>query len=133
LQPTGRCAKESLQQFGAKKSAPVEPTDFQELNNDQRREKVNTEQRFAAWQEAKARSNSYRGSLVWHQSAGENYLMRSYYDFANVRRQKVEGKRSPAIEKLKADWDVTREAADARQKHCENFWSARPPSTGRCV
>jgi hypothetical protein len=87
--------------------------EFQELNNDQRRERVNTQQRYAAWREAKARAEGYRGSLVWHEMKGEEYLVRSYYDAAGVRRQKSEGRRSPGTETLKADWDRARaEAAD---------------------
>jgi hypothetical protein len=101
----------------------VGPIDFQELNNDQRREKVNTEQRFAAWREAKTRAKSYRGSLVWHDSKGETYLTRSYYDSANVRRQKVEGKRSPETETLKAAWDTARLAAEARDKQLREVLS----------
>jgi len=90
--------------------------DFKELNNDQRREKVNTDQRFEAWREARRRASGYRGSLVWHEAKGEEYLTRSYYDSAGVRRQKVEGKRAPETEKLRADWHAAREEAQAREK-----------------
>ncbi len=86
---------------------------FQELDNDQRRERVNTQQRYTAWRDVKARAQSYRGSLVWHEMKGNEYLVRSYYDASGNRRQKSEGKRSPEMEKLKADWERARaEAAD---------------------
>jgi hypothetical protein len=98
-------------------------TDFIDLNNDQRREKVNSDQRFAALQQARQKANSYRGSLVWHTVNGAEHLMRSYYDASGTRRQKVEGRRSEATEKQKADWDYARasaqEALAARQEQME--------------
>lgn len=87
---------------------------FQEFNNDQRREKVNSDQRFAVWREAKARAASYRGSLVWQEVKGEQYLVRSYYDASGNRRQKSEGRRSPETEKRKADWERARGEAKHR-------------------
>jgi hypothetical protein len=87
---------------------------FQELNNDQRREKVNSDQRFVAWREAKSRAESYRGSLVWQEVKGEQYLVRSYYDAAGNRRQKSEGRRSPETERKKADWERARQEAKDR-------------------
>lgn len=89
---------------------------FQELDNDQRRERVNTQQRYAVWREAKARAESYRGSLVWHVMKGEEYLVRSYYDASGNRRQKSEGRRGPEMEKLKADWNRARAEATDRLK-----------------
>ncbi len=89
---------------------------FQELNNDQRREKVNSDQRFAAWRDAKARAESYRGSLVWQEVKGEQYLVRSHYDASGNRRQKSEGRRSPEMERKKADWERARVEAKDRFK-----------------
>jgi hypothetical protein len=89
---------------------------FQELDNDQRRERVNTQQRYTAWREAKARVQGYRGSLVWHAMKGDEYLVRSYYDSTGNRRQKSEGKRGPETERLKADWDRGRGEAAERLK-----------------
>lgn len=88
--------------------------DFQELDNDQRREKVNSDQRFAAWTAAKARASSYRGSLVWQEVKGWDYLARSYYDGSGHRRQKSEGRRGPETEQMKADWERAR--AEARER-----------------
>ncbi|MGJ4858043.1 GSU2403 family nucleotidyltransferase fold protein [Labrys sp. La1] len=86
-------------------------TDFIELNNDQRREKINSEQRFAALRQARLKANSYRGSLVWHTVDGVERLMRSYYDSSGARRQKVEGRRSADTQSLKADWEAARASA----------------------
>lgn len=98
-------------------------SDFIELNNDQRREKVNSDQRFAALKEAKRKAKSFRGSLVWHTVNGIDHLMRSYYASNGARRQKVEGRRSPATEAQKADWEGSRAAAQdtlsARQEQME--------------
>lgn len=98
-------------------------TDFIELNNDQRREKVNSDQRFAALKEAQGKAKSFRGSLVWHTVNNIDHLMRSYYDSNGARRQKVEGRRSPATEAQKADWEAARAAAQetlsARQEQME--------------
>jgi hypothetical protein len=97
--------------------------DFIELNNDQRREKVNSDQRFAALMETRRKAKSFRGSLVWHTVNGIDHLMRSYYDSNGTRRQKVEGRRSPATEAQKADWEGARAAAQetlsARQEQME--------------
>ncbi|MBN9237239.1 MULTISPECIES: GSU2403 family nucleotidyltransferase fold protein [Phyllobacteriaceae] len=82
--------------------------DFIELNNDQRREKINSDQRFTALAEAQKKAKSFRGSLVWHTVKGSEHLMRSYYDSTGARRQKVEGRRSPATEDQKAEWEASR-------------------------
>ena len=93
--------------------------DFHELNNDQRREKVNSDQRFATLQQAQQKAKTYRGSLVWHTVSGVEHLMRSYYDSSGARRQKVEGRRSPETENHKADWEAARETLAARQEQME--------------
>lgn len=86
-------------------------SDFIELNNDQRREKVNSDQRFSAYEQARQKAQSYRGSLVWHTVGGVEHLARSYYSSSGVRRQKMEGRRSFETEKTKADWEAARTSA----------------------
>lgn len=97
--------------------------DFIELNNDQRREKINSDQRFSALLEARKKAQSFRGSLVWHTVNGIDHLMRSYYDSTGTRRQKVEGRRSPATETQKTNWEASRDSAkqtlSARQEQME--------------
>lgn len=105
---------------------------FQELDDDQRRERVNTQQRHAAWREAKATARGYRGSLVWHAMKGEEYLVRSYYDSSGNRRQKSEGKRGPETERLKADWDRGRVEAAERLKSSSDA-VARQAAVNRAV
>jgi len=100
-----------LQQFVVNYVGYVDMIDFIELNNDQRREKVNSDQRYEAFQQASATVKSFRGSLVWHSVGGTEHLMRSYYNSAGVRRQKVEGRRSPETEAIKVKWDAARQAA----------------------
>ncbi|MEP9398842.1 nucleotidyltransferase domain-containing protein [Mesorhizobium sp. KR2-14] len=87
--------------------------DFQELNNDQRREKVNSDQRFEALRRATERLRSYRGSMVWQKAKGEEYLARSYYDSSGIRRQTSLGRRSPETEKTKHTWEAGRAEARA--------------------
>lgn len=94
----------------------VEPMESQELGNDQRRVRVNTQQRYSAWREARARAASYRGSLVWHEMKGAEYLVRSYYDTSGNRRQKSEGKCGPETEAIKAAWDRGRVESAERLK-----------------
>lgn len=89
-----------FQQFGLCPPESVETMKFQELDNDQRREKVNTDQRYAAWRAAKARVKSYRGSLVWQEVKGREYLVPSYYDDSGNRR--------PETETLKTEWERAR-------------------------
>jgi hypothetical protein len=110
----------------------VETMLFQELNNDQRREKVNSDQRYASWGEAKSRAGSYRGSLVWQEVKGEQYLVRSYYDASGNRRQKSEGRRSPETEKIKTDWEQGRREAVDRFKSMREVM-ARQAAINRAV
>jgi hypothetical protein len=85
-----------------------------ELNNDQRREFVNTQQRFMAWQAAHERVRATRGSMVWQTKRGTEYLMRSYYEKSGRRAQKSLGVRSAATEKMKLEFERGREEAKAR-------------------
>jgi hypothetical protein len=88
---------------------------FQELNNDQRREVVNTRQRFDAWSSAKAEVDRFKGSIVWLAKSGAEYLVRSSYDSrTNLRRQKSLGPRSEATEKTKIDFERGRQQAKER-------------------
>jgi len=89
---------------------------FSEFNNDQRREAVNTRQRFQAWQNAIQRQRGYRGSMVWGETAGEEYLLRSYYDEHGRRRQKSLGRRTAETEALKATFETEREEATKSRK-----------------
>jgi hypothetical protein len=94
----------------------VEIVEFQELNNDQRREAVNTQQRYAAYRGAKARADAYRGSMVWNEVKGQQYLARSSYDKAGIRRQTSLGPRSSETENTKLKYDQGRAEAEARLK-----------------
>ena len=92
----------------------METDGLKELNNDQRREYVNTQQRFMVWQEADERRMATRGSMVWQTKNGTDYLMRSYYEKSGRRKQTSLGPRSDQTEKLKADFEQGRETAKAR-------------------
>lgn len=88
---------------------------MQALNNDQRRETVNTRQRFEALAAARARLRHYRGSMVWSPTKGTDYLLRSAYEGEDgKRRQSSLGPRSAETERVKAEFDMGREAARAR-------------------
>ena len=91
--------------------------EFQELNNDQRRELVNTKQRYAAFREAKAQSDAHRGSMVWNEIKGREYLIRSYYDKLGIRRQASIGVRSEETERTKEEFDRGRQEASDRLKN----------------
>ena len=85
-----------------------------EFNGDQRREFVNTQQRFSAWTDARRRLAETRGSLVWQHSKGTDYLARSYYDKEGIRRQTSLGPRAERTEQIKVDFEKGREEARAR-------------------
>ena len=87
---------------------------IQELDNDQRREMINSRQRHDAWAKARSLVNEYRGSMVWHEVNGETYLVRSAYNKLGVRRQVSLGPRNEETKKKKADFEVGREKAKAR-------------------
>lgn len=88
--------------------------EFQELNSDQRREAVNTQQRFAAWRDAGERAKGYRGSMVWTRKNGRDYLVRSQYGKSGVRRQTSLGLRSNKTEAIKLEYERGRSEAQNR-------------------
>lgn len=106
--------------------------DFVEFNNDQRREKVNSDQRYAIWREAKRKAAGYRGSLVWHTSNDTEYLVRSYYDATGVRRQRVVGRRSPETEGEKEAWEQGRLSAERKLDELQNL-HARQVAVNRAL
>lgn len=88
---------------------------IQELNADQRREMINSRQRFEAWRSAKRRLARTRGSVLWAESKGREYLRRSYYDGGSgSRRQTSLGPRSAETERLKEELESGR--AEAKQR-----------------
>lgn len=87
----------------------------QPLNNDQRRETVNTRQRHEAFRSAKAQLRHYRGSMVWSRTKDIEYLLRSAYgDDDGRRRQTSLGPRSAETERIKHEFDTGRAAARQR-------------------
>jgi hypothetical protein len=92
---------------------------MQEFNNDQRREFVNTQQRFAAYRDAQSRVLATRGSMVWARSKGNEYLARSAYEKSGVRKQRSLGPRSPETETLKLEFERGRDEAQQRFKEID--------------
>lgn len=90
---------------------------FQELNSDQRRELINSQQRFRGLRDAQAAWSAQRGSLTWVMSKDREYLIRSYYDKAGLRKQTSLGPRSSETENLKSDFESRRAAAEDRLKN----------------
>lgn len=93
---------------------------FRPYDDDQARAAIDIRQRFAAFQDARKRAAGYRGSMVWVRRGATDYLIRAAYEgTGGVRRQKSLGPRSPATEKLKADFDRGRLEAEDRLKSLE--------------
>ena len=88
--------------------------DFEELDLDQRRETVNSRQRFEAWREAYARARDFRGSMTWSSTKGREYLLRSSYDRQGRRRQVSLGPRTADTEAIKASFETGRTKATSR-------------------
>ena len=97
----------------------VEMMEFQELSGDQRREAVNTQQRYAAYREAEDRANGYRGSMVWKKIQAREYLVRSHYAKSGVRRQTSLGLRSKKTEAIKLEYGRGRTEARDRLKELQ--------------
>jgi hypothetical protein len=106
--------------------------EFQELNNDQRREAINSQQRYAAYREATARADTYRGSMGWTESKGHEYLLRSYYDKTGIRRQSSLGLRSQETERTKLDYERGRVEAERRLKEMKDV-IARQAAINRAI
>jgi hypothetical protein len=90
--------------------------DFIELNIDQRKEAVNTQQRYAAYRQAEERAKEYRGSMIWTRDGDRDYLVRSHYDKSGLRRQTSLGLRSKATEAIKLEYERGRSEAQTRLK-----------------
>ncbi len=89
--------------------------EIQELNNDQRREAVNSRQRYDAWRNAREKLFQFKGSMVWASDNGGQYLVRSAYDpKTGLRRQRSLGPRSAKTEELKVQYDSGRQGAKER-------------------
>jgi len=97
--------------------------EFQSLNADQRREAVNTRQRYAALREAQDRADAYRGSMVWTDVKGREYLVRSGYGKSGVRRQTSLGQRTAETEALKLEYDRARSGARSRLNNLKDVLS----------
>ncbi len=93
--------------------------EFQELSGDQRREAVNTQQRYAAYRDAENRANGYRGSMVWKKIQDREYLVRSHYAKSGVRRQTSLGLRSKKTETIKFEYERGRAEAHDRLKELQ--------------
>lgn len=87
-----------------------------DLDPDQRREVVNTQQRFDALRDAERRALAYRGSMSWSATNGKEYLLRSAYGRDGRRRQRSLGPRSAGTEALKVDFEAARANAEAHLK-----------------
>jgi hypothetical protein len=94
----------------------VENINFQELNGDQRREAVNTQQRYAAYREAVQRNDDYRGTMGWKKIHERDYLVRSYYGRSGIRRQTSLGLKSKNTEAIKLEYERGRLDAQTRLK-----------------
>lgn len=94
---------------------------FHDLNGDQRRELVNTRQRFDAWRAARDAANGFRGSMVWKREKARDYLVRSDYGPSGLRRQRSLGARSTETERIKDEFDAGRERANSRFTDAEAF------------
>lgn len=97
--------------------------EYIELNNDQRRETINTRQRFDAWRAALRREHGYRGSMTWEETKGHVYLTRSFYDDAGKRRQKSLGRKTPDTEAVKTTFETERAAAVEHRKNLDELLS----------
>lgn len=107
-------------------------TEIQQLNNDQRREAVNTQQRYAAYRQAEARAKEYRGSMIWTRDRDREYLVRSHYAKSGIRRQTSLGPRSRETEAIKRDYERGRSEAQDRLKNLKAL-IARQSAINRAI
>ncbi len=106
--------------------------EFRELNPDQRREAINTQQRYQSWRDAKARARTFRGSIVWAKAKGHEYLCRVAYDKRGRRRQTSLGRRNETTERIKAEFERGRDDAAERLKSLEQVM-ARQSAINRAL
>jgi len=89
---------------------------FQELNNDQRREMINSQQRFERCGRQRA-SDAQRGSFDVDRIQGSRISDAQLYDKAGMRKQTSLGLRSSETEKIKSDFEARRVATADRLKN----------------
>ncbi len=93
----------------------TETIEFQELDQYQIKENINTSDRFRAYLEAKRRLAGYRGSMSFATRKGTEYLLKDFYDpTTNIKKQTSLGPRSPETEKILNDFLTGR--ADAQER-----------------
>src|SRR5271166_3903129 len=79
-----------------------------ELTNEQRRQLIDVKQAFQVWRAAHRQfANSYKGTVRWKKSKGQDYLYRTVYR-GDHEIAKSLGPRSPRTEKLKEDYASAR-------------------------
>jgi hypothetical protein len=105
--------------MGENSNKLLKPMNYNEFNNDQRREFINTQQRFVTWRDLHARLRETRGSMVWAQSKGIEYLARSYYEKSGVRKQASLGPRSERTERMKLEFERGRDDIQQRFKQID--------------
>jgi hypothetical protein len=111
----------------------VEAMEIQELNNDQRREAINSRQRYDAWRSAREKLDQFKGSMVWTSESGSQYLVRSAYDpETGLRRQKSLGPHSPETERVKEQFESGRDNAKTRLAEVEELLD-RQASINRAI
>jgi hypothetical protein len=85
---------------------------YYDLDNNQRRQFIDSEQVRSAWVATEKRANNYRGSMYWQQSKGHEYLYREY----SKDQRKYYGPRSTETEKIYAEFKAGKTAAKNRLK-----------------
>ena len=75
-----------------------------ELTNEQRRQLIDVKQAFDVWRSAQRQfANSYKGTVRWKKSKGNEYLYRTVYRGTHEISKSL-GPRSPRTEKIKEDY-----------------------------
>ena len=89
-------ADQGFRQSGGTTDRTVENPPFQSLDGDQRREAVNTRQRFDLFRDAEARADGHRGFMVFATVNGGDCLLRSFpRDVVEAAAPLFAGERAP--------------------------------------
>ncbi|MBI3285084.1 MAG: nucleotidyltransferase domain-containing protein [Burkholderiales bacterium] len=85
---------------------------YYDIDDNQRRQFIDSEQVRKSWLQAEQRAINYRGSMYWQKSNGHDYLHREY----SRGQRKYIGARSPEAENIFNEFKTGKKAAENRLK-----------------
>ncbi|MEL7302898.1 MAG: nucleotidyltransferase domain-containing protein [Pseudomonadota bacterium] len=102
--------------------------DFTELDGEQRRELINTQQTYSGWREAaQSFRHSHRGRMRWKTVNGRQYLYRVTPTSGGRTIEQSLGRRDDRTEQLQGDYQAARKRLQQRKSRLRDRLEKRAP------